>query len=52
MGAVSAFLGDDAFQRVDPFFGFLRIGIGRVGECVLLVGHDLSPKSVSSSPAS
>jgi hypothetical protein len=28
MGPVSPFLGDDAFQGIDPFAGFLRVGIG------------------------
>jgi hypothetical protein len=27
MCAISAFLGDDAIERVGPFFGFLRIEI-------------------------
>jgi hypothetical protein len=39
MRAGRAFLVDDAFEGVDPFFGFLRIGIGRIRQCIRQIGH-------------
>jgi hypothetical protein len=43
MGAFGAFLGNDAIEGIGPFFGFLRIDVGRVRQVVRLFGHGLSP---------
>jgi hypothetical protein len=47
MGAIGAFLSDDAINGVHPFFGFLRIKISGVRQGVRLVSHVLSPSLVA-----